>query len=200
LQSYSDGSVGRGGDRKIESGPAHRGKAHFLRDGWWKTKLDGVIMNKIRRNDRGFTLTELMIAVSIIGLIAVLSIPNYSRFMMGWRLNGETQHLASALRTARSSAIMKNIDVVFTFDLDANTYSWFEDMNRNGNRDNGEYESAEYELCENVVITAHTLSSNILTFGSKGNTRESGSITLRNTLNNVKSVRIFGGTGNVTVD
>ena len=157
-------------------------------------------MNKIRRNNRGFTLTELMIVITIFGLIAVMSIPNYNRFMMGWRLNGETQQLASTLRTARSSAVMKNIDVVFTFDPDASTYSWYEDMNRNGNLDNGEYQSSEYELCENVVITAHTLSSTILTFGSKGNTRESGSITLRNSLNRVKSVRIFGGTGNVTVD
>ncbi len=157
-------------------------------------------MNKIRRNIRGFTLTELMIAITILGLIAVLSVPNYQRFMMGWRLNGETQQLASALRTARSSAVMKNIDVVFTFDPDANTYSWFEDMNRNGNLDNGEYESAEFELTDTVEIAAHTLSSTVLTFGSKGNTRESGSITLRNPLNNVRSVRIFGGTGNVTVD
>ncbi len=157
-------------------------------------------MNKIRRNIKGFTLVELMIAIAIIGLIAILSVPNYQRFMHGWRLNGETQQLASALRTARSSAVMKNIDVVFTFDPDAGTYSWYEDANRDGNLDNDEYESAEYDLGETVEITAYTLSSTILTFGSKGNTRESGSITLRNVLNDVRNVRIFGGTGNVTVD
>ncbi|MCK4549814.1 MAG: GspH/FimT family pseudopilin [Candidatus Krumholzibacteria bacterium] len=157
-------------------------------------------MNKIRRNIKGFTIVELMIAVSIVGLIAVLAVPNYQRFMHGWRLNGETQQLASALRTARSSAVMKNIDVVFSFDPGTNTYSWYEDANGNGSLDNGEYESAEYDLGETVKIAAHTLSSTTLTFGSRGNTRESGSITLRNTLNNVKNVRIFGGTGNVTVD
>ena len=64
----------------------------------------------------------------------------------------------------------------------------------------GEYESAERALPEAVEISAHTLSSTTLTFGSKGSTRSSGSITLRNTLNKVRSVRIFGGTGNVTVD
>jgi hypothetical protein len=95
---------------------------------------------------------------------------------------------------------MKNIDVVFSFDPDTNSYSWFEDSNRDGNLDNGEYESAEYDLGETIEISAYTLSSTTLTFGSKGNTRESGSITLRNPINNVKSIRIFGGTGNVTVD
>jgi len=157
-------------------------------------------MNKIRRNNRGFTLVELMITISILGLIAILSVPNYQRFMHGWRLNGETQQLASALRTARSSAVMKNIDVVFTFNTDDGTYSWFEDTNRNGNLDNGEYQSAEYNIGETIEFAATTLSSTTLTFGSKGNTRESGSITLRNVLNNVRQVRIFGGTGNVTVD
>jgi len=157
-------------------------------------------MNKTKRIIRGFTLVELMITVSVFGLIAVLSVPNYNRFMMGWRLNGETQQLASSLRAARSTAVMKNIDVVFSFDTDTNSYSWFEDSNRDGNLDNGEYESAVYDLGETVEISAYTLSSTTLTFGSKGNTRESGSITLRNAINNVKSIRIFGGTGNVTVD
>ncbi len=157
-------------------------------------------MNKTKRNIRGFTLVELMITISVFGLIAILSVPNYNRFMMGWRLNGETQQLASSLRAARSTAVMKNIDVVFSFDTDTNSYSWFEDSNRDGNLDNGEYESAVYDLGEMVEISAYTLSSTTLTFGSKGNTRESGSITLRNSINNVKSIRIFGGTGNVTVD
>ncbi len=162
--------------------------------------MDGAIMNKIRRNIRGFTLVELMITIAILGLIAVLAVPNYQRFMMGWRLNGETQQFATALRTARSSAVMKNIDVVFTFDPDTDTYSWFEDADQDGNLDNGEYQSASYELPETVDIAAHTLSSTTLTFGSRGNTRESGSITLRNPLNDVRQIRIFGGTGNVTVD
>jgi len=156
-------------------------------------------MNKIR-NNKGFTLAELMIVITVMGLIAVLSVPNYNRFMMGWRLNGETQQLASTLRTARSAAVMKNIDVVFTFDPDRGTYSWYEDTNRNGSLDADEYESAERALPDVVEISAHTLSSTTLTFGSKGSTRSSGSITLRNTLNKVRSVRIFGGTGNVTVD
>ena len=37
------------------------------------------------------------------------------------------------------------------------------------------------------------------TFG-KGNTRESGTITLRNVDNKIKGVRIYGGTGNISVD
>ena len=78
-------------------------------------------------NIRGFTLTELMIVISIMGLLAILTMPGYNKFMANWRLNGDTQELATALRTARSTAVMKNIDVVFEFDPDTQTYSYFED-------------------------------------------------------------------------
>ena len=158
-----------------------------------------MMMNKGRINE-GFTLTELMIAILIVGLIAVLSLPGYNHYMRNWRLNGEAQQLASALRTARSAAVMKNIDAVFTFDMNSDTYSYFEDMDGDGSRDNDEYLSATYHLPPDVTIIAHTLPSTTLTFGSKGNTRASGTITLRNTNNRSKSIRIFGGTGNVTVD
>lgn len=141
-----------------------------------------------------------MIVISIFGLIAVLALPNYGRFVATWRLNGEAQQFATTLRTARSSAVMKNIDVIFSFDMDNSTYFYFEDTNEDGNRDMDEYISATHMMPEGVTITAFTLSNPILTFGSKGNTRESGTITLRNVLSNTKDIRIYGGTGNVTID
>ncbi|UCF05581.1 MAG: GspH/FimT family pseudopilin [bacterium] len=157
-------------------------------------------MNYTKRRNTGFTLVELMIVIAIIGLIAVVSIPGYTRFRQSWKLNGETQQFASALRTARGTAVMKNIDVVFTFDIDHDTYSYFEDTNRNGSLDNNEYMSSTYELSPGIEIAAHTFSSAILTFGSKGNTRQSGSITIRNSYNNTKRIRVFGGTGNINVE
>ena len=158
------------------------------------------IMYKTERKSGGFTLTELMIAILILGLIAVLSLPGYGRFMQNWKLNGEAEQFASALRTARASAVMKNMDVVFSFDEDNGTYFYFEDANGDGGYDNNEYMSATYELYTGIVITAHTLSTTTLTFGGKGNTRESGMITFRNSVNTTKNVRIFGGTGNIRVD
>jgi len=141
-----------------------------------------------------------MIVITIMGLLAVLSLPGYNHFMQNWRLNGDTQQFASTMRAARASAVMKNINAVFVFDMDAGTYSYFEDTDRDGIHDNGEYESNTYELSTGVTFAAHTLSAETLTFGNKGNTRESGSITLRNSINKTRAVRVYGGTGNVTVD
>jgi type IV fimbrial biogenesis protein FimT len=149
---------------------------------------------------RGFTLVELMITISIIGILAVLSLPAYSKFTQNWKLGGEADQFAGVLRAARSAAVMKNIDVVFTFDRNNGTYSYFEDKDRDGIRDAGEYRSAVYHFTSGIVISAYTLPAQTLIFGSMGNTRDSGSITLRNTNDRTRTIRVYGGTGNVTVE
>jgi len=149
---------------------------------------------------RGFTLTEIMVVIVIMGIVLVASIPAMGRFMQSWRLSGEIDHLAGFLRGARSSAIMKNRDVIFKFQMSDGTYFYFEDTDSDGVRDGDEYQSATYALEGGISIDTHTLSSPILIFGSRGNTNEGGTITLRNTRANTRTVSIFGGTGAIRAD
>jgi type IV fimbrial biogenesis protein FimT len=157
-------------------------------------------MQTITRKQRGFTLVELMISISIMGLITILAVPGFTRFLQSWKLQGDANHFATVLRTARAAAVTKNISVVFTFDTDDETFFYYEDGNRNNSYDNNEYHSATYSLETGIGFAGHTLSSSTLTFGSMGNTRESGSVTLRNTFNRTRTVRIYGGTGNITIE
>jgi type IV fimbrial biogenesis protein FimT len=157
-------------------------------------------MQTITRKQRGFTLVELMISISIMGLITILAVPGFTRFLQSWKLQGDANHFATALRTARAAAVTKNISVVFTFDTDDETFFYYEDNDRDGSYDNGEYHSATYALETGIGFAGHTLSSSTLTFGSMGNTRESGSVTLRNAFNRTRTVRIYGGTGNITIE
>jgi type IV fimbrial biogenesis protein FimT len=157
-------------------------------------------MKAITRKQRGFTLVELMISISIMGLITVLAVPGFTRFLQSWKLQGDANHFATVLRTARAAAVTKNTSVVFTFDTDAQTFEYFEDNDRDGTLDGGEYQSATYALESGIGFAGHTLSATTLTFGAMGNTRESGSVTLRNTYNRTRTVRIYGGTGNITIE
>ena len=154
-------------------------------------------MNGISK--KGFNLLELMIVISIFGLVLAMSVPGFARFMRTWKLNGETEQMGGALRIARSAAVMKNIDVLFQFDTVAGTYFYFEDDDSDGVKDVTEYQSATTTFPAGVSISAHTLTNPMLTFGPRGNCNESGIITLSN-MNAIKTITIFGGTGNVRVD
>lgn len=61
------------------------------------------------KNQNGFTLTELLVAIAIVAIAATLAIPSYMGSLPGIRLKGATRELASDLRYARSLAIANNI-------------------------------------------------------------------------------------------
>ena len=90
---------------------------YALRDKKYRGKDSSILMNTTHKKNKGFTLAELMIVILIIGLITALALPGYSQFLQSWKLNGEAEQFASALRTARSAAVMRNLDAVFTNEL-----------------------------------------------------------------------------------
>ncbi|NIO02258.1 MAG: prepilin-type N-terminal cleavage/methylation domain-containing protein [Candidatus Latescibacteria bacterium] len=151
------------------------------------------------KNIRGFTLTELMVVVTILGLIIVLTIPSFGRFLQSSRLAGEINKMSLTFRAARSAAITKNIDAVFVLDTAKNEYFYFEDRNGDGQKNAGELQSAVVELPPGIVFQGHTLTQPKVFFSPKGTATESGTITIKNTRNHARTLRIFGGTGNVSI-
>ena len=146
---------------------------------------------------KGFSLVELMFVIMIFGLVLTASIPSFGRFLQTWKLHGEVDRMAAALRTARSAAVMRNINAVFQFDTDQGTYFYFEDDDGDGQRDAGEYRSATFTLPPGIVFDSQTLGGTTITFGPRGNTTQSGSIILENGLERTRQITIFGGTGNI---
>ena len=59
-------------------------------------------MKKTLRNNKGFTLIELMIVVAIIGILAAIAIPNFLRFQLKSKTSEGKVNLA-AIRTAEES-------------------------------------------------------------------------------------------------
>ncbi|MCI0479609.1 GspH/FimT family protein [Candidatus Uhrbacteria bacterium] len=130
-------------------------------------------------------------------MVTAISLPNFGRFLQTWRLHGEVDRMAAALRTARSAAVMRNINTVFQFDLDAGTYFYFEDEDADGQRDSAEYRSATFTLSRGIFIDSQTLGGTTITFGPRGNTMQSGAIVLENGREKTRQITIFGGTGNI---
>ncbi len=60
---------------------------------------------------RGFTLTELLVVVAVIGIITTVSVPAFVSYWRAATLKGGAQELATILNRGRSLAIAQNTTV-----------------------------------------------------------------------------------------
>jgi prepilin-type N-terminal cleavage/methylation domain-containing protein len=87
---------------------------------------------------RGFTLIEMLLSVTIIGLLVGLSVPFYQTFVQRNDLDIATQSVATALRRAQSYARNGNYDAAWSIEVQAGTVTLFQGtdfINRNTNYD-----------------------------------------------------------------
>jgi prepilin-type N-terminal cleavage/methylation domain-containing protein len=85
-----------------------------------KTLEDGKIMDN---KQKGYSLAELMIVVSIIGILGIIAVPNFVTSVSTYKLKNSSVDLCSNLRKARSIAVKQNRTVAINFNIDAKTYS-----------------------------------------------------------------------------
>jgi prepilin-type N-terminal cleavage/methylation domain-containing protein len=85
-----------------------------------KTRKDKKIMDN---KQSGYSLAELMVVISIIGILAVIAVPNFVTSVSTYKLKNTSVDLCSNLRKARSLAVKHNRNIVINFNADAKTYS-----------------------------------------------------------------------------
>jgi prepilin-type N-terminal cleavage/methylation domain-containing protein len=66
-------------------------------------------------NRRGFSIAELMVAVSVFATLATIAVPQIIAFRPKNRLNGAARQIYSELMWARSKAVNDNTSYVVTF-------------------------------------------------------------------------------------
>ena len=69
------------------------------------------------RCQKGFTLIEVMIAVAIVGILAMVAVPNYLQWNARYQLKQATTELAGSLNLARMVAMNRNLAVTVTLAL-----------------------------------------------------------------------------------
>jgi len=69
----------------------------------------------MKNRSTGFSLIELLIAISVVGLILIIAIPQYSRYNQRLMLKKDAQRFEAFIREMRQEALKRgcNIDIKF---------------------------------------------------------------------------------------
>ena len=127
----------------------------------------------------GYTLLELMVALSIIAVLAVACISNFSATLPRYKLRAAVSAVLSTLNNARLRAVKENSVVVVHFDPDGdgrlgNDYIAFVDSGDEGPGDgvwtpaSGEALITRGRLPEGVQFTGTSFPKKRLRFNSQG--------------------------------
>jgi prepilin-type N-terminal cleavage/methylation domain-containing protein len=89
-----------------------------MKHGTWLARVRAVGIMKRRRRTRqtaGYTLAEMMIVVSIIGILTAVALPAFSGYLRRTRLDGTRNQLISDIYYARSLAIAQRKTFLIRF-------------------------------------------------------------------------------------
>lgn len=147
-------------------------------------------------NDRGFSLAEILAAVGVFSILAMIGVPNYRAAQPGFRLNGGARLVLSKLMWARSQAVEENTTYVAVFPTN-HSLKVFNDANANGSADLLEW-TETIDLRTNYPDVQLTWSGNNPKFNGRGTADGNTTITLSNS-SGAKTVTV-NRTGNVRIN
>ncbi len=135
------------------------------------------------KNNKGFTIIEMVIVIVIMAILAAVAVPNIISWRAKSSLGGDTRTLKADFELARSRAIRDNTNMTISFNTGNNSYSITNGVDIILSRN-----------LTNTSINGTTLAGDSTTFDSRGRSSNSGIVTLSNDTGNTQVVVNMIGT------
>jgi len=152
--------------------------------------------------EAGFSLTELMVVLVIVGIMTAVALPGLNKFLRSVDLNGQVQQTATMIRVVRQRAITENNNYVLTWDDTVHGFGWYDDDNNNGVKDVTEKRKDATSYAAWITVansSTNPFGSVTTTFFPNGSASQSGTCLFTNSDGYTRSLSIVRPTGMVTV-
>jgi type IV fimbrial biogenesis protein FimT len=163
---------------------------------------------------RGFTIIELMITLTLVAILAAIAVPNMQTFVLNSRISSTAQELLRSIQTARTEAIKRQTPVAVCASTNPTATSptcatsgtvtgWivFQDTNNSWQRESTEelIESHAYDNTKLSILSDQNsaISYAATGFGNASGGTNTGSIVVCDSRGNVDSSGSSTGTNSV---
>lgn len=136
--------------------------------------------------NKGFTMLELMITLSIAAILAATAVPSFQSLMAQSQLTTQTNELVASLHYARSEAVKRGMRVTVCTSSDGsactNGSGWqngwiiFSDAGTAGEIDGGDEVLRVFPPLQGVALTASLNFSNSISYLASGRSRGNGNL------------------------
>jgi len=161
----------------------------------------------VMRN-KGFTLIELMVVISIIAIMLAVGIPMFLRELPNYRLREAARQVFQDMNLAKMHAISTNQNYGIYFNHSGATvngtqnhrYTLFQDSGTiAGQLDANDYKEKEnWSLPDTITIQATTFANNTVIFRPRANSN-GGTVTLSNQNGKTSTVDVLANTARVKI-
>jgi prepilin-type N-terminal cleavage/methylation domain-containing protein len=155
---------------------------------------------RYKKNSKGITLLELVIAVVVLGVVAAMAAPQFGGVLPRLKFKSKSRDIVSDMRLTRSDAIAQRVQVGLYFDYSQNEYTMFKDL---VNPDLFTYEAGDsviktVNLGQDISMYYCDFSDNTVVFKPDGSASGSGNVTIKNNQgNDLANIDVLASTGRV---